>query len=176
MREYDLRRDTLPDGWTVETGVWTPTPDGLVGAIEADSAAVVWTDARVPFDHEIRVVAEAIAPSDNDANAFFRAAGTIYGESNQSCWIVGNAGWYCHDDGLEKHPSGPTWRVPGKPIEGVIEFTAGVRDDVVYFEKNGVRLLERADPAPLDPATHDRVGLGTWDARIRFLSLTVVPL
>lgn len=176
MFEYDLRRDTLPEGWVVETGTWTPTPEGLVGAIDEDSAAVIWADVRVPFDHEIRVVAEALPPSTNDANAFFRAAGTIYGEGDQRCWIVGNAGWYRHDDGLEKHPAGPTWRVPGRPIEGVVAFTAGVRNDVVYLEKNGERLLERPDPEPLDPATHDRIGLGTWNARIRFLSLAVVPL
>jgi len=174
--EYDLRSDTLPEGWTIETGSWTPTHEGLVGAIDADSAAVIWTDARVPFDHEIRVVAEPIPPHDNDANAFFRAAGTIYGEGDQRCWIVGNAGWYCHDDGLERHPDGPTWRVPGAPLRGPVEFVAGVRDDRVYFEKNGKRVLERPDPSPLDPRTHDRVGLGTWNARIRFLSLKVVPL
>ncbi|MEE8106365.1 MAG: hypothetical protein V3T86_12590 [Planctomycetota bacterium] len=175
LLDVDLRRETLPDGWRVETGTWTPAPDGLVGSIDKKRAAVLWCDASFPFDVAIRIEAEPLDGNTNDANAFFRAAGTIYGAGNQSAWIVGIAGWYVHDDGLERHPGGPAWRIKGEPLrEGnVVEFVAGVRRDHVFLWKAGTLLLERDDPAPLDPKTHDRVGLGTWDSKIRFRRLRV---
>lgn len=177
LYDVDLRRETLPDGWRVETGTWKPTSEGLVGSIDQNRAAVVWCDAAFPDDVAIRVEAEPLEGHSNAANAFFRAAGTIYGEGERGAWIVGIAGWYVHDDGLEKHPGGPTWRVQGEPLLGrIVEFVAGIRRGRVFLWKGGRLLLEKEDPAPLDAKTHDRVGLGTWKSKIRFRRLRVYQI
>ncbi len=173
--DVDLRRETLPDGWRVETGTWSPTMEGLVGSISENRAAVVWCHASFPHDVAIRVEAEPLEGHTNDANAFFRAAGTIYDKGERGAWIVGIAGWYVHDDGLEKHPGGPTWRVKGVPLQegNIVEFVAGILRGKVFLWKGGRLLLEREDPTPHDARTHGRVGLGTWNSKIRFRRLRV---
>ena len=174
---YDvvLRRESLPEGWHAETGNWGPTPEGLVGSIATERAAVIWCGRPFPSDVAVRFVAEAMPPHQNDANAFFRAAGSVYGPGETSAWIAGIAGWHVFDDGLEKHPAGPSWRVRGRPLAAgrPVEVIAGVRDETVFLWKDGRLLLERRDPAPLNAAAHDRVGLGTWNSEVRFLRLSV---
>jgi len=176
--DVDLRSTTLPPGWRVETGTWTPTEDGLVGAIDGRRAAAIWCDVSFPYDVAIRFEAEVLDGHDNDANAFFRAAGSIYGPGEVEAWIVGIAGWYQHDDGLEKHPSGPAERVAGTPLQpgSSVDVVAGAREGRVFLFKDGERRVELADPEPLAAATHDRVGLGTWDSTIRFTRLRVYRL
>lgn len=171
----DFDGDAPPPGWTVETGSWTPSPAGLLGHVDGDRAAVLWCDAAFPFDLAVRVRAAGVAPSDNDANFFFRAAGTIYGDGEQTAWIAGTAGWYQHDHGLERHPDGPTRRVPGEPLpfDRPVDVVAGYRDGSVFLWKDGALLLEHADPAPLPADRYPRAGLGTWDATVRFLSFSV---
>ena len=85
LAETDLLLDqrfdgaSLPERWRVEAGHWTPTPDGLLGAIDEDSAAVVWCGQRFPDEVALVMEAQAMPGHDNDANAFFHAAGSIYG-------------------------------------------------------------------------------------------------
>lgn len=175
----------LPDGWHVETGEWTPTVDGLVGAIEGASAAVVWCGGRFPRDVAVAFEAVVMPGHDRDANAFFHAAGSIYGDGiggagderdgDTSAWIVGTAGWDVHDHGLERHPDGPTWRVPGKALVPgrVVRVVAGYRAGRVFLWKDGRLLMEHADPQAGHSGVHDRVGLGTWDSAVRFRRLSV---
>ena len=168
----------LPQGWRVETGTWTPTWEGLVGSIDRQRAAAIWCPTSFPGDVAIRVEAEAMEGHTNDANALFGAAGTIYGEGERGAWIVGIAGWHVHDDGLEKHPGGPSWRVRGEALRKgrVVEFVAGIRRGRVFLWKDGRLILEREDPVPLDPKTHSYVGLATWNSTIRFKRLRVYRL
>jgi hypothetical protein len=181
----DQRFDSasLPEGWHVETGRWTPTPDGLLGSIDEDSAAVVWCGQRFPDEVALVMEAQAMPGHDNDANAFFRAAGSIYGGSGgdrdrrRDCgaWIVGTAGWYVADHGLERHPEGPTWRVEGEPLEAnrTVRVVAGYRAGRVFLWKDGRLWLAGAHPQPNATGAHDRVGLGTWNSAIRFRRLSV---
>ena len=163
-----------PAAWRVECGEWAAGPEGLVGFVAGDKPAVVWCTNEYPFDHAIGVRAHAVAPNTNDANGFFRGVGRIEGPDEHRCWIAGNAGWWQHDDGLEKHPSGPTWRVAGAPLpDAPVEFYAGVKDDVVFLFKDGRLVEARSDPDPLPVETFARVGLGTWDSEIRFLACHV---
>lgn len=173
--DVDLRGDTLPAGWTVETGTWTPSAEGLVGAIDGSRAAAIWCGDRFPHDVALTFDAVVEPGHDRDANAFFNGAGTIYGAGEQGCWIVGIAGWSVHDDGLEKHPAGPAERVPAAPLSPgrPVSVTAGIQAGRVFLLRDGVPRLELDDPAPLDPVTHDRVGLGTWDSAVRFTRLRV---
>jgi len=177
---YDQRFDstTLPQGWHIESGRWTPTVDGLVGSIEGDSAAVIWSGDSFPDDLAMVFEASAMPGHDNDANGFFRASGSIYGDRPRDAWIVGTAGWYVHDHGLEHHPAGPTWRVPGGPLEPgqTVKVAAGHRDGVVFLWKDGELLLEREDPHASSAVAHDRLGLGTWDSAVRFTRLSVYDL
>lgn len=162
--------ETWPSDWKGECGMWEATADGLVGSTEGDWPAVVWCLRDYPFDHAIGVCAKAIAPNTNDANGFFRGVGRINGPEEHRCWIAGNAGWWQHDDGLEKHPGGPTWRHAGSPLPDTpIRFWAGVKDDVVFLYKDGRLIDARPDPAPLPAAEFPRIGLGTWDSKICFL-------
>lgn len=169
---------TLPDGWQIETGSWVPTNSGLVGSIDGDSAAVIWSGMRCPAQLAVVFEAEAMPGHDNDANAFFRAAGSIYGAAPNDAWIAGTAGWYVHDNGLEQHPHGPTWRVPGLPLVPgqVVRVAAGYRRGRVFLWKDGRLLLERDDPHAGSTTVQDRIGLGTWDAAVRFLRLSVYDL
>ena len=174
---------SLPEGWRVETGNWTPTAHGLVGAIASDSAAVIWCGQRFPDELALVLEAEAMPGHDNDANAFFRAVGSIYGDEEHdvadcTAWILGTAGWYVHDHGLEKHPHGPTWRVPGGPLIPGAKFrvAAGYRAGHVFLWKDGDLLIEREDPKAEQGVPHDRIGLGTWNSSIRFLRLSVYDL
>ncbi len=161
---------TWPSAWRVECGAWEPTPAGLVGSIAGDQPAVVWCDVRFPFDHALCVRATAVAPHTSDANGFFRGAGRIAGPDEHRCWIAGNAGWWQHDDGLEKHPAGPTWRRPGRPLSATlaVTFAAGVSDDTVFLCKDGALVVADRDPDPLPAAEFCHVGLGTWDSKICF--------
>ncbi|MEM7245558.1 MAG: hypothetical protein AAF533_09455 [Acidobacteriota bacterium] len=173
--DLDLCRDTLPDGCEVEVPSWEPTTDGLVGRIDEASAAVLWLPGSYPFDHVVRMSAGGVAPHCRDANVFFRARGTIYGEGDQTAWIAGTAGWDVHDDGVEKHPAGPTFREPSQPLptDDTTEVACGYRDGRAFFWREGGPCLEHADPDPLDAATHDRIGLGTWDSRVRFTRVRI---
>lgn len=183
-------RDTLPRGWHIETGSWTPTADGLVGSIDGDSAAVIWSERSFPDELAMVFEAAAMPGHDNDANAFFRAAGSIYGTPPNDAWIAGIAGWYVHDHGLEQHPDGPTWQVPGEALrtDRLVTVAAGYSRGRVFLWKDGRLLLERdevttagkaaatADAATARPAPHDRLGLGTWDSAVRFTRLSVYDL
>ncbi|GEM_PF-3492358 len=169
---------TLPQGWHIETGSWTPTVDGLVGSIEGDSAAVLWSGDSYPDDVAMVFEATSMPGHHSDANGFFRAAGSIYGDGLCEAWIVGTAGWYAHDHGLEHHPTGPTWRVPGQPLvpEQTVKVAAGYRNGVVFLWKDGEVLLERDDPHATAAVPRDRLGLGTWDSAVRFTRLSVYDL
>ena len=176
----DLSFDStsLPDGWRVETGTWTPTPEGLVGSIDDDSAAVIWCGASFPDELALVLQAEAMPGHDSDANAFFRGTGRIYGDGPRGAWIAGTAGWYVHDHGLERHPHGPTFRVSGEALVPgrVVRIAAGHHRGRVFLWKDGRLLLERDDPGGGEAAPHDRLGLGTWNSCIRFRHLCVYAL
>ncbi len=178
LYDADLRSAEVPTGWDVETGSWSGSPAGLVGSIDRESAAVIWCRRPFPGDLAVRYWVQAVPPHGNDANAFFRAAGRIYGAGDTAAWIAGIAGWHVFDDGLERNPSGPSWRVAGTPLgEGEIhEIVAGSKGAHLFLWKDGRLLLERDDPSPLDPYSHDRVGLGTWNSTIRFLRVCVYRL
>jgi hypothetical protein len=168
----------LPQGWHVETGHWRLDERGLVGSIEGDSAAVIWHESGYPDDLALVFEAQAMPGHDSDANGFFRAAGSIYGESPNDAWIVGTAGWYVHDDGLERHPNGSTWRVPGAPLkrEQSVRVAAGYHQGRVFLWKDGKLLLEETTPPEKETTPHHRLGLGTWDSAVRFSRLSVYDL
>lgn len=178
LYDVDLRGAEFPADWEVETGDWKATPAGLLGSIDSESAAVLWCRRPFPGDLAVRYWVQAVAPHENDANAFFRAAGRIYGTGDTAAWIAGIAGWHVFDDGLEKNPAGPSWRVPGTAMEDgkVVEIVAGGKGANLFLWKGGRLLLEKDDPAPLDPRSHDRIGLGTWHSTIRFLRVCVYRL
>jgi hypothetical protein len=168
----DFRGRDLPEGWTVETGSWKATPEGLEGRIDAERAAVIWCDRTFPADVAVRYWAEAIPPHTTDANAFFRASGRIYGTGDTTAWIAGIAGWHRFEDGLEKNPSGPSWRVPGEPLAAgtTVEVIAGGRGAQLFLWKDGKVRVEGEDTAQAVPG---QVGLGTWNSAIRFVRLCV---
>jgi len=168
----DFRGRDLPAGWTVETGSWQATPEGLEGRIDAERAAVIWCDRTFPADVAVRYWAQAIPPHTTDANAFFRASGRIYGAGDTTAWISGIAGWHRFEDGLEKNPTGPSWRVPGEPLAAgrSVEVIAGGRGAHLFLWKDGKVRVEGDDAAQASPG---HVGLGTWNSAVRFVRLCV---
>ncbi len=167
----------MPEGWEVETGRWTAGVDGLVGRIAEDRAAAFWCLREFPDEVALVLDAEGMPGYGRDANAFFRAAGCIYPRGEQECsaWVVGTSGWYVHDHGLEHHPHGPTWRVPGSPLPGgdALQVVAGSVAGRVFLWKDGALLMDHPDPTLACLGRHRRVGLGTWNSAVRFHRLRV---
>jgi hypothetical protein len=163
-----------PADWRVESGTWDAGPEGLVGVSAEAGASAVWCTRSFPGDIAVRVWGAALPPSANDLNVYFAGKGSL----SEPCLIAGTFGWWTSRHGLERHPGGTpqTWAAtraagpmePGRSYEVV----TGRKGRRVFLFVDGEEVITVNDPEPL-PDHHDRIGLATWDATVRFTRVEV---
>jgi len=166
-----LQRDFRP-----ECGLWEQVEAGLLGRSDVERAAACWHGDRFPGNVVLRFTASTVAPHARDIICYWSAAGTIYGEGPRDCYVAGLGGWWAGKHGIERYPEGG-WialgpggtLVPGQRYEVM----AGRLEGWQFLFLDGRLVVEALDPAPLDPARFDRVGLATWASCVLFHDLTV---
>lgn len=163
-----------PAEWQVESGTWDAGSDGLVGVSAEAGASAVWCTRSFPGDIAVRVWGAAVPPHANDLNVYFAGKGSL----SEPCLIAGSFGWWTSRHGLERHPGGTpeTWaatRAAGPMEPGrTYELITGRKGRAVFLFVDGEEVMTVNDPEPL-PEHHDRIGLATWDATVRFTRVEV---
>lgn len=166
--------DWPPDDWEVESGTWEFGPDGLLGVSAEAGASAIWCTRSFPGDIAVRVWGAAVPPHANDLNVYFAGKGSL----SEPCLIAGTFGWWTSRHGLERHPGGTpaSWaatRAAGPMEPGrTYELITGRKGRRVFLFVDGEEVVTVNDAEPL-PDHHDRIGLATWDASVRFTRVEV---
>ncbi|RKY18007.1 MAG: hypothetical protein DRQ55_14420 [Planctomycetota bacterium] len=161
----DFIRERAFDDWEVESGSWEPGPHGVVGTSEHQGPAALWCTRPFPGDVIVRVWAQAVPPHKSDLNVYLFGTGTL----DEPCLIAGTFGWWTSRHGLERHPNGPAATVRAGPMDPghIYEIIVGRAGQRSFLLIDGQEVLTVVEGDPL-PRSHDRIGLATWDASVRF--------
>lgn len=188
--EDDFERDKLGDNYRATSSAWTLDAGRLCGAGTENHP--VWlvpqlpTNVRIEFDAtsespdgDIKAEVFGDGHSFSTTNSYTRASGylLIYGGWKNTLHVLARLNEHGDDRLVSQVNADPPGRsdavVPGRRYRFKVERRDGT---TLQWSVDGVQVHRFTDPVPLKGSGHEHFGFNTWQARVCFDNLSVVPL